>query len=331
MEGAPRRHGGQVGRLAVDRGEALTAVPHPGNRLEQGPCVGMGRRVVDLPDGARFHDASRVHHGHLIAHLGHDPQVVSDENQGQPVALLQLAEEIQVLRLDRQIEARRRLVRDQEPRLAGHRDGTDDSLAHAPGHLVGIVAEPGVGRRDLHGPQQVARAAPRGGPARALVDPDRLGDLIADREERVQRGHRVLEDHGDALAADVPHLGIGFLEKVFSLESDLPADDLRRGRQEPQDGEREGRLARAGFSDDAERLAGPDGQRDLVHRSHHARATGAHVVGREIAQLEQGSGSGHRQSWRSWGSSFTRSQSPRRLAERTISMMQQPGSTVSHQ
>src|SRR5687768_18511088 len=36
-------------------------------------------------------------------------------------------------------------------------------------------------------------------------------------------------------------------------------------------------------------------------------------------------------SWRSWGSSLTRSQSPRRLADSTISMMQHPGSTVSHQ
>jgi len=32
-----------------------------------------------------------------------------------------------------------------------------------------------------------------------------------------------------------------------------------------------------------------------------------------------------------WGSSLTRSQSPRMLAESTISMMQQPGSTLSHQ
>jgi hypothetical protein len=35
------------------------------------------------------------------------------------------------------------------------------------------------------------------------VQPDRLGDLVADRHRRVQRGQRVLEDHPDLVAADV--------------------------------------------------------------------------------------------------------------------------------
>ena len=38
------------------------------------------------------------------------------------------------------------------------------------------------------------RAAPRPTP---LVDPDRLGDLVADPVDRGERGERVLEDHRD--------------------------------------------------------------------------------------------------------------------------------------
>ena len=34
---------------------------------------------------------------------------------------------------------------------------------------------------------------------------DRLDQLPADRQHRVERGHRLLEDHGDAVAADAPH------------------------------------------------------------------------------------------------------------------------------
>jgi hypothetical protein len=37
------------------------------------------------------------------------------------------------------------------------------------------------------------------------VRADRLGQLPADGQHRVERGHRLLEDHGDAVAADFPH------------------------------------------------------------------------------------------------------------------------------
>ena len=38
-----------------------------------------------------------------------------------------------------------------------------------------------------------------------LVQPDRLDQLVPDRVHRVQRGHRVLEDHRDVVAADLAH------------------------------------------------------------------------------------------------------------------------------
>jgi len=43
----------------------------------------------------------------------------------------------------------------------------------------------------------VARLHAFGG--RALVDADRLGDLVPHGEERVQRRHWILKDHGDPL------------------------------------------------------------------------------------------------------------------------------------
>ena len=45
-----------------------------------------------------------------------------------------------------------------------------------------------------------ARAAAR---PQALVQVQRLGDLLLDGVERIERGHRLLEHHGDAVAADV--------------------------------------------------------------------------------------------------------------------------------
>jgi len=41
--------------------------------------------------------------------------------------------------------------------------------------------------------------------ALALVEIDRLDDLVAHRVDRVERGHRLLEDHAEIVAAERPH------------------------------------------------------------------------------------------------------------------------------
>src|SRR5256886_12391924 len=51
--------------------------------------------------------------------------------RSQALRALQLAEQRQVLGLDGHVEARRRLVGDEQPRAARDRDPADDALAHA--------------------------------------------------------------------------------------------------------------------------------------------------------------------------------------------------------
>ena len=63
-ERAPRRELREVGRLALDGGEAPGARAQAGNGLEQGARVGMGRRREDAPHGPQLHDAPGVHDGH---------------------------------------------------------------------------------------------------------------------------------------------------------------------------------------------------------------------------------------------------------------------------
>ena len=45
------------------------------------------------------------------------------------------------------------------------------------------------------------------------VERDRLGDLVAAGVDRVERGHRLLEDHRDLVPADLPHVVLGELER----------------------------------------------------------------------------------------------------------------------
>ena len=119
------------------------------------------------------------------------------------------------------------------------------------------------------------------------MDAERLSHLVADGEERIQRGHRVLQDHGDTLAADLAHLARRLGQEVFSLEGEGAAHDAGGGGEQAHDGEGEGRLARARLAHDAERLPRIQPERDLVDGAHDAPAAFAHIGGGELVDLEK--------------------------------------------
>ena len=112
----------------------------------------------------------------------------------------------------------------------------------------------------------MARLAQRAGRGGAVVRAHRLGDLIADGEHRVQAGHRLLEDHRDAVAADVAHLRRRQVEQVPAVEHDLPGGDAAGRRHQAHHGQRQHRLAAAGLADDAEGAAAIDRDVHAIHR-----------------------------------------------------------------
>ena len=56
--------------------------------------------------------------------------------------------------------------------------------------------------RDAHLAQELGRLVQGEGPRAAAVQVDRLADLQADGQRGIERAHRLLKDHGDAVAAD---------------------------------------------------------------------------------------------------------------------------------
>ena len=108
---------------------------------------------------------------------------------------------------------------------------------------------------------------------------DRLGDLQADGERRIERRHRLLEDHRDAVAA-IARIRRRPAEQVLRRRTiDLAAIDLsRRRRDQPDQRERGDALAGAGFPDDRDRFASPDLERHLVDRRHLPRSVLNRVV-----------------------------------------------------
>ena len=71
--------------------------------------------------------------------MAHHREIVRDEEQVRPQALLQLHEQVHHLGLDRDVERRDRLVADRSGRLQRERAGDADALALAAGEFVRVA------------------------------------------------------------------------------------------------------------------------------------------------------------------------------------------------
>jgi hypothetical protein len=96
------------------------------------------------------------------------------------------------------------------------------------------------------------------------VAPQRLGHLTADRVHRIERGHRLLEDHADAIAAQLAVFRIRQAHQLAAVETDAAADD-GAVRQQAHQGEGGNRFAAAGFADEPQRLAALQRETDAAH------------------------------------------------------------------
>src|SRR5512140_2565093 len=86
-----------------------------------------------------------------------------------------------------------------------------------------ILLSPLLRRRNACESQHFDRPLP-GISARSIrVHPCDFGNLVADSEYRVERGHRLLENHRAAIASNVAHARIIERDQVFSLELDTAA------------------------------------------------------------------------------------------------------------
>jgi hypothetical protein len=218
----------------------------------------------NLPHGSGFDDASGVHDGDAIRRLGDHPEIVRDEQHGQLECGLHLTQQIEDLGLNRHVERRRRLVGDDQRRLARQRHRDQHTLSHAPGQLMGIVVDARFRIGDADHTQQLDGLRLRLAARRAPVHQQRLRDLVADAEHRIERGHRLLEDQRDLGPAHGPHRAFIERQQVASLEQKLAGGDAA-GRLD-QAHQREGghRFAAARLADQPERLASLDVKADMV-------------------------------------------------------------------
>ena len=110
-KGAARVKAAAAGRRQRARHLARQQVPlAPQRRVrhrhrgEQGAAIGMTRRGEQRGAGRALDDLAEIHHGDAVGDMAHHRQIMRDEQEAEPEARLQGLQQVDDLRLDRDIE-----------------------------------------------------------------------------------------------------------------------------------------------------------------------------------------------------------------------------------
>ena len=220
--------------------------PSFGYRAQQPARVGMQRLArTDLAHAGLLHLAAGIHHHNALRHLGHHAKVVRDQHDRRAKPRLQLAHQVEDLQLDRHVQRRRRLVGDQQLRVAGQRHGDHHPLAHPARELVRILPHPPPGAGM---PTSVSISTARCLRLAARSCPDAVAASRRSACPPVSTGLRLVigswKIMADVVAAKLAHLRFG---QTFSrsrpLKRMLARDLAGRLLDQPQDRHRRHRLA----------------------------------------------------------------------------------------
>ena len=243
-------------------------------RAEQGRAV---RLLDNLP---------ALHHAHAVGNAPHQVQVMADQQQRHAQACLQFLEQVENFQLHGHIQRRGRFVGNQQFRLVGQGHGDHHPLALPAGQLVGQGLEAFARLRDADHFQQLQGARSGLLAGQALVQQKDFIDLLFDAVQRVQRRHRLLEDHRNAVAANALQGFFVLLQQVLAFMADAAAGVLGQGvGQQAQDRVRSHRLARAAFTDQRQRLAFADVETDAIH--HPVDLVAGYKLDDQVAHFDQ--------------------------------------------
>ena len=251
LHGKPHHHIRKAGDHLSLHGLSSLAPPKPRHCRQQRLRVGLLRAGKDVVRRPLFHHLPVAHHNDTVCHLGHHPHVMRDQDNRRPQVALQIAEQVQHLALNGHIKCRRRLIRNEHLRTQGNRHRDHHPLPHPARQFVRILPHPLIRLRQPHRLQRRQRLSAGLGPVHQCMGPDRLGQLGAHGQNRVQAGHRLLKDHRDAISPQSAHLWLGQGGQVHVAQMHRPARDLHCGRrQQTHDGQRRNRLPRPAFPGD---------------------------------------------------------------------------------
>ena len=183
--------------------------------------------------------------------------------------ITQITHHHQHLRLNSNVQRSSRFVCDQQIRLTHQRNSDNHALLHAAGELMGIVNLTGGG--DTHHLQNFLHAFFHLAVAEifAVMENQRFLDLLTNCLNGVQRGHGILENHGDFITTDRLHVFLLNGENILSLKGDRTGSDLAGALgEQTQERQSGGSLASTSLADDADCLALIQRKTDVINGIH---------------------------------------------------------------
>ena len=212
---------------------------------------------------------------HLVGHVGDDAEIVGDQQHRHVELGLQVAQQLQDLRLDGDVERRRRLVGDQQRRPADQRHGDHGALAHAARQLerIHVVGALRIGEADQA--EHLLGALARSRPCRARpwifsTSPIWLPIVCSGDSEvigswkilpmRLPRSARISGPSRGSFRMSVGRAG-----RLRDRRTGCGPLTRRRARQDAHDRLADHRFAGAGFADQRRHLARQDAQIGPAH------------------------------------------------------------------
>jgi hypothetical protein len=212
-------------------------------------------------------DAAGIHHRDLVGHFGDHAEIVGDQDDRHAGLLLQVAQQIEDLRLHGHVERGGRLVGDQQHRAQASAIAIITRWRMPPDSWCGYSSKPLRRRGCARGPARRSRgpAALRGGAPRSCA---RIASMIW--SPMVKTGLRLVIGSWKIMAMRLPRMARisagGREAQVAAVEQDAAGGDAAGlGTRRMIDSDSIG-LAAAALADDAEGAAGGDGERDAVDR-----------------------------------------------------------------
>jgi hypothetical protein len=226
-----------------------------------------------------LHDRAQVHHRDLVAQVSHDAEVVGDEDHRQAERHAEVEQELEDLRLDRDVQGGQGLVRDEQLGLHRQRAGDADPLALSPGELAGVLV--GIRRAEAHLHQELVHAP---APCRRRPDAVNVEHLPEHRAyplAGIQRRIRILKHDLHPLPV-WRELGLGEPHEVDAVEQHRPAI----GRVKAQQTAAQRALAASRLSHQAERLPPRKHERHAIDGANVLRRSAQGDIQQGVGQRE---------------------------------------------
>lgn len=254
------------------------------NRRKEGTSIWMNGARIDAVGIAFLHDAAPIQHDDALREVTNHGEIMSNEQVSQPPGRLKSAEQVQNLRLDRQVESAHGLVADHQSRVRHQRSRDGDPLSLASGKLgwkpVGYIGA------QTHRVEQLCNTFANLS-LREVLRPHRLRQSLADSSCGVERAVRILED-GLKIGGKRSTFTVVQRRDVTILESDGPGGGSGESENRPADGG----LSRPRLANQADSLTWAYREANAVNSAYWRTAMADVEVDAEIVNLKHGGDSG---------------------------------------